>query len=220
MTATATLSVDTTALARLNAKLADYHRVLGRLTIPEVLQKKGTDLRLKLWRLFWDQKFGGRGRKSDSIATRELRRRSKAGIGTLVRKRELDSRFGSPPDIANGRKRKGYKLSLWQKLVWQEMERRKSGIGVLAIGFLSKEFQRGFKSPRGRMETTSKTLGPMVRITANETSYTIEGFTPYLSELSNRYNIANRAIAAVEEDIDVYLERKLNQARAKVFSAN
>lgn len=219
-TAPVTLQVDTEALNRLNRKLVDYHRVLGRLTIPEVLEKKGTDVRLRLWRLFWDQKFGGRGRKNESIAMRELKRRAKAGAGILVRLRELSSKWGGAPEIAAGRKRKGYKLSLWQKLVWQELERRKSGIGVLAIGFLSKQFQRGFRAPQGRAETTSKATGTMVRLTLTPTSYTIEGFTPGLVEVANRYGIADKAIAEAEKDIDVYLTRKLNEARAQVFGNN
>ena len=210
------LIVDATALNRLNKKLIDYYQVLGRLTMPEVLEKKGTDLRLQVWRLFWDQKFGGKGRKKENIPYLELKRRAKAGKGILVRKMEIGG-WGKPPALTSGKKRSGHKLSLWQKLVWQEMERRKSGIGVLAIGFLSKQFQRGFKAPRGKMETTSKAFGPMVRITKEPTSYTIEGFTPYLAELSNRYNIANRAIAEVEKDMDVYLNRKLEEARNKVF---
>jgi hypothetical protein len=211
------LIIDTTALTRLNGKLADYQKVINRLTIPEVLEKKGTDLRIQVWRLFYEQKFGGKGKKKPGIPMLELRRRAKAGIGTLVRNRDLSGKWGAAPDTANGKKRQGYKLSLWQKLVWQEMERRKSGIGVLAIGFLSKQFQKGFNLPKGKMETTSKVFGPMVRLTKDETSYTIEGFTPYLAELSNRYNIANRAIAAVEKDVDVYLNRKMEEARKKVF---
>lgn len=216
------LLVDATALNRLNAKLVEYQKVNGRYTIPEVLEKKGTDLRLQVWRLFWDQKYGGKGRKKEGIAFAELKRRSKAGLGTRVREKELLSKWGGAPEVANGRKRKGYKLSNWQKLVWQETERRQSGVGVLAVGFLSREFRKGFNAPqlgwrRAQMETESKSFGTMVRLTMDSNSYTIEGFTPYLAELANRYNIANRAIAEVEKDMDVYLNRKLEEARKRVF---
>lgn len=211
------LIVDQTALTRLNKKLTDYKLVLKRLTIPEILDKKGNDLRIQLWKLFWYQKFGGPGKKKESIASKELARRAKSGKGIIVRARELDAKWGTPPDIANGRKRKGYKLSLWQKLVWQELQRRISGIGLLAIGFLSRRFRSNNARGRYLVENVSKSLGPLVQIKKEETSFTITGFTPYLVELSNRYNIANRAIAGVEKDIDKYLDRKLAEARKTVF---
>jgi hypothetical protein len=216
------LTIDATALNRLNAKLVDYQKVYQRLTIPEVVEKKGTDLRLQCWKLFWENKFGGKGRKKYGIAFAELKRRGKARIGTYVRERSLLSNWGAPPDVTAGRKRKGTKLSTWQKLVWQETTRRQSGVGVLAVGFLSKKFQRGWKNPTIFKEANlSKTLGKLVEIdfgiTLTGASYTISGFTPYLADLANKHNIANRAIAEVEKDMDKYLNRKFEEAKQKAF---
>lgn len=216
------LTVDATALARLNAKLVDYQKVYQRLTIPEVVEKKGTDLRLQCWKLFYENKWGGKGRRKEGLAFAELRRRGKARLGTRVRERSLLSNWGAPPATANGRKRKGYKLSEWQKLVWQETTRRQSGLGVLAVGFLSKKFQRGWKNPTIFKEANySKTLGKLVEIefgiSLTGASYTIAGYTPFLVDLANKHNIANRAIGEVAKDMDIYLNRKFEEAKRKAF---
>lgn len=210
---TAALNIDATALTRLNQKLAEYASIYTRLTVPEILEKKGNDLRIQLFKLFRAFRYG-KGKKG--IAWAELERRSKAGRGTFVRLRTLSNRWGSPPEMTAAGKRKPYKLSQWQKLVWQETDRRQAGIGVLAIGFLSKDRQKGFKGPK-LTRNESKELGTLVEISANEHSYTISGFTPGLVAVANKYDIANRALAEVEEDLDRYLNRKHEEARRMVF---
>lgn len=209
---------------RINGKLLDYQKIYQRLTIPEVIEKKGTDVRIQAWRLFYENKFGGKGKKKEGIAFAELKRRSKAGLGTFVRDTELQSRWGAPPSVTNGRKRKGQPLTRWQKLVWQESARRDSGVGVLAVGLLSKQFQKGFKGPTlplKRFNTESKAFGKMVEISlethVNGASYTIEGFTPFMGDLAAKHNIGPRALGEMERDLDVYLSRKFAEAKQKAF---
>jgi hypothetical protein len=214
---TATLNIDASALTRLNQKLGEYAAINKRLTVPEIMEKKGTDLRIQLWKLFWAFRFGGSGGKKRGIAWLELKRRSKAGRGTFVRLRSLAGRWGSPPGQTAGGKQKPRPLSEWQKLVWQETTRRQTGIGVLGVSFLSKRF-RNNKAGRYLVENVSKTLGTLVQIEKDETSFTISGFTPGMVEVANKYGIANRALAAVEEDLDVYLNRKHEEARRMVFN--
>lgn len=214
------LLVNTTDLARINGKLADYVKVNKRYTVPEVLEKKGTDVRIKVFQLFRNESFGGRNGKRGSIAWRELRKRGKEGRGTLVRIKDLQARWGSPPAETKGKKQRPHALSDWQKLVWQETTRRQSGIGVLAISFLSKEFRRGFKGPTlsYTAKNESKTMGTLSEVKHDGTSFTISGFTPGLVEVANRNNIANRALSEMEKDLDVYLNRKHEEARKMVFT--
>jgi hypothetical protein len=211
------LIVDQSALTRLGKKLVDYYHVLKRLTLSEIIEKKGNDLRIQLYRLFAEERFGGKSGRKSGIAWRELKRRSKAGIGTMVREKSLNNRWGAPPALTQGTKQKAHKLSLWQQLVWQETTRRQRGIGVLGVSFLSNRFRYN-KQGKYLVENKSRTLGTLVQIKKDDTSYTITGFTPGMVEVANRYNIADRAIAEVEKDLDKYLDRKLMEARRQVFN--
>jgi len=217
------MNVNTNAeseLSRLSRNLQDY-ALASKYTMSEVLEKKGNDVRIQLFKLFWEQKFGGGGKRKSDIAFSELERRSRAGKGTLVRQKILNSDVGTPPD----KSRTGKKLSLWQKLVWQETERRSHGIGVIAIGFLSRRYRtrkRINSSGQAFIEryvdvNRSRALGDLVRITKTEESFSIEGMTPGMAEVASRYNIPTRAMAAVSDDIEPYLARKFGQAFNKSF---
>lgn len=198
---------DLSALDRLTRNLHDYE-LASRKTRSEILDQKGNDLRIQLFRGFWAQKLGGPGGKKKGIAFRELDRRTRAGVGTLVRLRVLDEKWiANMPETTKD----GKPLSLWQKLVYQETQRRQSGIGILGVSFLSKRF-RNKKGERYLAANVSKTLGELVVISKDEDSFTIRGMTPGMNEIAERYGIKARAINAVSADIEPYLARKFGQA--------
>lgn len=217
-------------LGRLIRNLQDY-TLVSKYTFSEVLEKKGNDLRIQLFKLFWDQKFGGPGKRKADVAFRELARRTRAGLGTLVRKLFLDSEVGTPPE----RSASGRKLSLWQKLVWQEVQRRAHGMGLIAIGLLSKRYRtRAKRDSAGKIVrdasglamterwtdvNRSRQLGELVQITKTEDSYSIRGMTPGMGDVAQRYGIYARAMAKVSEDMEPYLARKFGQAYRSSFKS-
>jgi hypothetical protein len=209
------------ALETLSENISKYALVSG-LTISEILDKKGNDLRIQLFKGFWNQKFGGKGAKKKDIAFRELARRTKGGLGTLVRLKFLDTQWGEAPSVG----KTGRPLSLWQKLVWQETMRRESGIGILGVSFLSKRFRfrkttdalSGLRTvERYSVANVSKTLGELVRISKDAESFTIHGMTPAMNEISERYGIKTAAINAVNADMRPYLDRKFEEAATAAF---
>lgn len=206
------MAVDASALDRLRGCLQRYYLLSGK-TISDILDQKGNDLRIQLFRGFWAQKFGGGGTKKTGIAFRELARRAKAGIGTKVRLMFLDGRWGSPPSTD----KRGRALSLWSQLVWQEATRRQQGIGVLAVSFLSKRF-RDKRGERYLAENKSKTIGTLVRITKTADTFLIHGMTPGLNEISSRYGIKEKAMNAVSKDMEPYISRKLGEAAQKALN--
>lgn len=202
------MSVDTSPIDVLNHNLSKYAQV-SKLTLAQVLDKKGNDLRIQLFRGFWNHKFGN-GKKG-GIAWRELAKRSRAGLGTLVRKLFLDSANGTTPETD----KRGRRLSLWQRLVAQETMRREAGIGILGISFLSRRFRNkkaGNIIQRYTVANVSKTLGELVRISNDGESYVIRGMTPGMKEISERYGIKDVAIGAVNADMLPYLRRKFSEA--------
>lgn len=202
------LTVDVSQLDRLQANLKKYAAV-SKKDEDEILNKKGNDLRIQLYRGFKKAKWKG-GKK---IAERELKRRSKAGIGTLVRLKYLTDRYSANAPKTD---KTGKPLSLWQQLVWQETQRRQRGIGLLGVTFLQKRFRYG-KEGRYLVENRSRTLGTLVRIEKSQGSFSISGFTPGLVKIAQRYGIVSTAMAAVSADIEVYLNRKMGDTAKRVI---
>lgn len=192
----------------MSRKLNDYARINYKLTVPEILDKKGNDLRIQLFQEFRKHQFGGTAGRKAPISWQELKRRTQAGIGTIVRDRQLNSRWGSAPSVSAS----GRKLTLWQKLLWQETIRRQSGIGVLATSFLEKRWRSNNARGPYLVNNVSKTLGVLMTIQKSDTEFRITGYTPGLDVIAQRYGIPDRAFGAVIADLDVYLSRKLSEA--------
>lgn len=204
---------DTVALSRLESNLRAYASV-SKLTISEILGKKGNDLRIQLFRGFYEHKLGGKGAKKTNIAFAELKRRTRLGMGTLVRLKYLSDKWTTGlPD----RTKDGKPLSRWQRLVYQETERRTAGIGILGVSFLSKRFRYTNRDGKFLASNNSKTLGTLVTITKTDESYTIEAKTPGMEEVSARYGIRENALNKVSEDMEVYLSRKFGEGFARSF---
>lgn len=207
------MSVDASALERLGQNLRDY-ALVSKLTISEILEKKGNDLRIQLFRGFWDHKMGGKGGKKRGIAFRELARRTKAGIGTFVRLKFLDEKWlAGMPEVTKS----GKPLSLWQKLVYQETQRRDAGVGILGVSFLSRRFRQNKDRGQYLVTNNSPTLGSLVTITKTEDSYTVRGMTPGMSKIADRYGIKEAALNKVSDDMEPYLARKFGEAWEKAL---
>jgi hypothetical protein len=203
------LTVDASDLARLSRNLKAYKEA-SRKDWDEILNKKGNDLRIQLFKLFRKAKWKGGKR----IAERELIKRTRSGQGTLVRLKYLTDRYsGSAP----GTDKNGKPLNRWQQLVWQEIQRRQHGIGVLGVGFLQKRW-RYKKDSRYLVEQKSRTLGTLVRFEKTPEAFTITGFTPGLAQVASKYGIIPKALAAVSADIEIYLKRKLGEtAKREIY---
>lgn len=197
------LLVDTSALNRLNRNLREYARVRYKKTEDEILNQKGNDLRIQLFRGFWAQKW--KIKKGQGGAFKLLQKLSRAGKGFLVRQRRIMAEWsGKIPD----KDKRGRTLSLWQKLVAQEALRRQAGVGVLGVSFLRKRWRF---NKQGYYLTTNRTkgFGKAVTFLKRQGEFIITGFTPGLRAVADRYGIIGGAINRVSVDIETYLAKKL-----------
>ena len=202
------------AVDAVSRKLKEYVRVTGK-TAFDVMDKKGNDLRIQMFRGMFEKKFGGRRKgRNKTIAYLEFARRSKAGSGIKVRSDV--SVDGAPAVDKNGKP-----LSEWQRKVWGELAARTKGQGLLGIAFLKNKWSKpGGRIVRNKM---SRKLGMLAKYTtdesvlANSASFTLEGFVDGSKTVSDRYGIAAKALSRVGADIDKYLARKLDEAAKKHF---
>lgn len=196
MTATVNLS----DIARLQRNLQAYAKVRHKKTTDEILNQKGNDLRIQLFRGFWAQRW----KKGRNLVRALLAQ----GRGILVRLMTLVPKWaGKIPQQTKG----GRALNLYQKLVAQEIARRQSGVGVLGVSFLRRRW--AFKN-NSRFLITNKTrsLGKSATFEKRDDQFVITGFTPGLARVAQQYGILSNALRRVSADIEKYLERKLGPA--------
>lgn len=215
------LRINKRQLDLLQNSLAQYTIASGK-SKTEVLDKKGNDLRIQLYRGFKEAKWKG----GKDIAWREARRRHRSGKGTIVRSNFLDDKYGSPPKF---QRRKGYRskslrktvalvpLNMRQQLVWQELVRRSRGIGVLAASWLFLRYRYNKTEGRFLVRNKSKTLGTLTLADRTPDSLRLIGFTPGMVEVSNRYGIADRAVREVNQDMEPYIRRKQLQKWSNIL---
>lgn len=210
-------TVDIVGGDALQRSLQDYVR-LGKKLPEDVLNKKGNDLRIQLYRLFRERRWAG----GKNVAHREVRARAAQGRGTLVRSKTLEM-SGAPEKTKSRRGAQSVPLTLWQKLVWQESERRQKGIGVLGVSFLMKRW-RVKQGARYLARNTSRKLGDLMTMelksneqgpTAADGTFTLTGYTPGMRRVSDRYGILQRAKAAIVADMAPYLQRKAAELARK-----
>lgn len=195
---------------------------LSRKTLPEVVAKKGNDLRIRLWSRFWAIRWQG----PKSIVDDQFASRKQIGKGILVRLRSLSDRFLSVsgkklPEREKTKRvgaREKRKLTLWQKLVWQELQRRKWGMGVLGLTFLTKRWADK-KGGRVLVSNRSGNIGgsynydkKSLRIRAGESGYELAAFTPGITKMASKHGILQGAISDVMADMEPYLRRKMEEA--------
>ena len=233
-------------LANLGKALALY-QVASKKTATETLWRKAYDLRIQLFKGYRAQQWRGTRKGAQQftgIAFTELRRRARSGggitlrqglrpsdkaPGTYFQRRKLTGKAGS-----SRRLRVPVKMSDYSKLVWSELARRQSGIGVLSVSFL----MRRWNAKRSELVRNSTRLGQLGnvavdsfeqkdrrgatlgRVQLGTESVRLTGFTGGLSKIDSRYGVSSRAFAAVTADIVPYLQRKLGPDFREVMRAN
>lgn len=203
MTATLPIAwVDTKEIDRINRNLTTYAKLRYKKSEDEIVNQKGNDLRISLAKLFLAQRWTN-GAKGGAFKL--LKTLAATGRGVLVRLMRLVSPWSSqvPSVDKNGRA-----LTMWQKLVGQEMIRRGAGVGVLGVSFLRKRW--AFKNnDKFLIENRTKGFGKAVTFEKQEHAFVITGFTPGLGRVAAKYGLLTKALARVSADIEKYLSKKL-----------
>lgn len=200
----ASVYADLSDISRLNRNLKAYVTVRHKKTTDEILNAKGADLRIQLFKGF----FGQRWKKGAKGGFRLLKSLVAQGRGILVRLMTLVSPWdGKVPQTD----KKGRALNLYQKLVAQEILRRQSGVGVLGASFLGKRW--AFKNnERFLIVNKTRGFGTAVTFEKKDDAFIITGFTPGLARVASKYGLLNRALNKVSLDIEKYLAGKLGPA--------
>lgn len=216
-------------LPQFNSALASYiaaHQ--GRKGVQEIMQKKGNNLGMRLFKVFSDHKWGGPGKPKKNLARAELDARVSTGKGIKVRslilktyQRERASmnyfsrsvgqrlRFfkGTLDDWSSLRdkreKNKEQRSNLWRKAVQSELSARQRGIGMLAASFLW--YRKRSSQARGTYYVKNRSgkynLGYAV---ADESSFQIVADAPGSAQVDARYGLVNQAISEEMADIEKY----------------
>jgi hypothetical protein len=195
-------TADLSDLRRLQRNLKAYVQVRKKKTTDEILNQKGNDLRIRLFRGFFAQRWK-KGAKGGGFKL--LKSLVAQGKGVLVRLMQLVPQWAGavPQQDKNGRA-----LSLHQKLVAQEMLRRQSGVGVLGVSFLRKRWAIK-NNERFLITNKTKGFGKAVTFEKRADSFIISGFTPGLARVAAKYGVLLTAIRAMSRDIEKYLRRKV-----------
>jgi hypothetical protein len=233
-------------LLRLQHALNVYAGVTKRSSA-DFVSRKIYDLRVQLYRGFHAQRWKGTrkgSRQSKGIAFREMRARAKQGQG-ITFKQGLTLNGKAPEFFTRRKGGKQIKLSEHQKLVWSELARRQSGLGVLGVSFLLKRWRRKKEIDEDgktiirrelRENRTARVYSEMFggvevheqrdygnrkllsRAEVGTNSATLTGYLPAHDKVSQRYGILAAALRSVREDTEVYLNRKLGpQTLREVF---
>lgn len=228
-------------LERLNRALGLYI-VASRLSIREALEKKANDLRIQLFRGYWQQRWRGSRRgavESRGIAFAQMRARARQGQGVRIRPGTEIS--ADAPTIGLRRQRQGaratFRLSPYQRLVWTELARRQAGVGVLGVAFL---LRRWHYRQGGRRLGANVTRGVAVDVQGvtrhQQESFNrrrvigevvlgpnfaeLSGFVEGQSAVASRHSILISAMRAVTTDMEPYLARKFGEDWRGAAAAN
>lgn len=185
----------------------------------DVLDKKGRDLGIRLFRGFRGRQFGGPKRNS-VIARRELASRTAAGVGTRIRgslmaeyqtqRAALRSEIENFIGPRNARQELGTikrRVALWQSFVGREIGIRQKGIGVLAASFLW--FRRRSSQAKGiyyvKNRSGRRSLGSVEKVPGR---LTIVAEVAAIGDVDERYGIVDRALSESATDMLQYVQRK------------
>lgn len=198
------MQADLSEIFRIQRNLQAYAKVRHKKSVDEILNQKGNDLRIQLFRGFFAQRW----KKGRGSASRLLETLLAQGRGILVRLMQLVPKWaGKIPQTD----KRGRALNLYQKLVAQEIARRQSGIGVLGVSFLRKRWR--FKDNARFLATNvTRGFGKAVTFEKQDDAFIITGFTPGLARVAAKYGVLTNAFRVVSQDIEKYLERKLGTA--------
>jgi hypothetical protein len=193
------MSADVRDILRLQRNLKEYARVRAKVSKDEILNKKGNDLRIRLFRGFWSHRWKKREAKN------LLKNLLGSGKGIHVRLMQLVAPWAGRIPATD---KKGRPLNDYQKLVAQEVLRRASGIGILGVSFLRKRW-RYRKEGRYLTENRTRGFGRAVSFQKTDDEFIITGWTPGLARVAAKFGILGKAIREVSADLETYLSRKL-----------
>jgi hypothetical protein len=212
--------------ARFNAALGRYMQLTSKLP-DEVLEKKGRDLGIRLFRGFRDRQYGGPQRNA-GLARRELAQRTAACAGTRVRsslmreyltkRAALRSQIASFVGPRNARGELGtikQRIGLWQSFVGREVGLRQRGIGVLAASFLW--YRRRSSQARGTFFVKNRTGRPLGSVEKGDGFLKITSQVPGITEVDERYGVVDRALGEAAVDMMNYVSRKERENYAAAF---
>jgi hypothetical protein len=222
------------SLQSFNAALERYVAASGK-TLDQVLEKKGRDLGIRLYRGFNERQYGGPGRRKPGLARAALAARTAAGKGTNVRaslrktfERERASFSSFATSLAEQRRQFGGTLDqftalkekqevnrrqragLWRSIVGREIALRQSGIGVLGASFLW--YRRRSNQARGTFFVKNRTGRPLGFVDKGPGYLRIVGLTSGLREVDARYGVVASALQEATADTEEYLIRKDREA--------
>lgn len=196
------VTIDTSDLDRLNRNLKDYAKIRYKMTEDEILNKVGNDLRVKVFKEFWAKRWKP-GKANVSTMARKM---AAGGKGFHVRTNQLVSHWDSriPKET-----RRGNPLNMRQKLVAQELLRRRAGSGLFGVAFLRRRWR--YKKERKYLAKNFHTgkIGDAASFRKRDGSFEIEGLKDGMGEVASRYGIENRALRATSANVEVYITRKL-----------
>jgi len=218
----------------IETNISSYNATLGRYMdetkkMPnEVLDAKGRDLGIKLYQGFALHKFGGPGKKRAGLAKAELAARTAAGRGTHVRQslveeylqqraqlRSSIKSFIGPRNSRQELRTIKDRVRLWQSFVGREIALRQRGIGMLAASFL---WYRGRSSQaKGIYYVKNHTGHPLGFVEKGEGFLRMVGLADGLSTVDSRYGIVASSLSTAEQDMQVYIERKLSERYSQIF---
>jgi hypothetical protein len=217
-------------LALVNATLNEYVRVQHKLTVGEVLEKKGRDLGIKLFEGFWKLRQKGLTkwmREPDNavFSGPMFTLAKKRGWATKVRTTELEGPYASLYDTGQASKFIGRgkrttfvpsgpgnrALTKSALLVAQELATRQRGVGLLGVSFLSKRWRNRDESKGGDylVPNTSAKLGELSTIEQSVDAqgngfFRITNKTPGVATMDDKLGIISAALTAVRQDMLVY----------------
>lgn len=192
-------TADVRDVLRVQRNLQEYARVRSKISKDEILNKKGNDLRIRLFKGFWSRRW------KKNAARGLLKTLVAAGKGIHVRLLRLVAPWSGRIAATD---KKGRPLSGWQQLVAQEVMRRQSGIGVLGVSFLRKRW-RYKKEGAYLTENRTRGFGRAVTFRKTESEFSITGWTPGLARVAQKFGILGEALRGMSADLEAYLTRKI-----------
>lgn len=215
----------TSNLAAFNRALRQY-ATLTTKTLDEVLEKKGRALSIALFQGFAAHKWSA-GRKGAGAvlgamfatatrlprsAYRQGNRLTDSAAGQVpVRKPVAGAPWsGSIPDTTSN----GAAMGAWRAAVAQEVLRRRAGVGVLGASFLWYRYRSN--NAMGTFIVKNKAGKGLGAVERGDGFIRIIGYTEGLEKIDLDYGIVSAAIARETDDMDVYIQRKMQEMFGQV----
>lgn len=186
----------------------------GRKSVEDIMEKKGRDLGIRLFRGFRERQWGGPGRRSRTLARQELDARVAQGRGIRVRRAIMDDYLAARATLRGrqqGKELTGARIEqrtrLWRSFVGRELAARQRGIGVLGASFLW--YRKRSSQAKGTYYVLNRSAKyPLGGVERGDGFLRIFGETAGLAAVDARYDLVARALADATADIEKYFEQR------------